>query len=126
MLRIPSTDAGGDVCLEHCDATAVAQGTHVKSTVWYVLVSTLLARSISWTHFGIGLESFWQQFGMILYSCWYHFCIILEVSVRRRKWIHFGARQRSGPEPTLTGNFPVKALEMEITGNDDLNSEFPC
>ena len=78
-------------------------------------MSTLLARTTFWIYFGIILETFWHQFVIILYSFWYHFGIILEVSVRHRKWTHFGASQGSGPEPTLTGDFPVKAYKIEMT-----------
>ena len=52
-----------------------------------------------WYHFGIILVSFWNHFGIIMHSFWYHFGIILEVSVRHRKSIHFGAFQGSGREP---------------------------
>ena len=74
-------------------------------------MSTLLALRTFWIHFAM----ICSHFGISLVSFFIHFGIILEVSVRHRKSIHFGAFQGSGLGLPLTGNFLVKALKMEMT-----------
>ena len=114
MLRIHSTHAGEDMCVtllrcNRCPRNTCEVAIRKGKRKYECPPSSLEPPS------GYILASFWKHFGISLVSFCIHFGIILEVSVRHRKWTHFGASQGSGPEPTLTGNFPVKALKMEMT-----------